>query len=132
MTNTQTRLEEIRERCEKADPAPWFFDGDNLLDQDKSWLIIGDDLLIRDSVGAFIAASRSDVPWLLELVDELRMNAAAVVDYHKGWDLQAKQERVFVSLELLTNLRDTLAKVEKTPPDLTARETRMLTAKGNE
>ena len=112
MTNTQTRLEEIRERCEKADPAPWFFDGDNLLDQDKSWLIIGDDLLIRDSVGAFIAASRSDVPWLLELVDELRMNAAAVVDYHKGWDLQAKQERVFVSLELLTNLRDTLAKLK--------------------
>jgi hypothetical protein len=56
MTNSD-RLQEIRERVEKATPGPWQPTDEELADY-------------RKADQYFIAASRADIPYLLQLVTE--------------------------------------------------------------
>jgi hypothetical protein len=58
MTNSD-RLQEIRERVEKATPGPWQPTDEELADY-------------RKADQYFIAASREDIPYLLQLVTEQR------------------------------------------------------------
>ena len=100
MTAIDTRLAEIRARAENATPGPWESDGGEISQhwsRPKPWLpVISTDVAcisycyggsasgVENKADAeFIAASRTDVPWLLGQV-ELRDKALeAVMALHK-------------------------------------------------
>ena len=70
---TRKRLEAIRRRCRAATPAPW------VAAPVGGWYAVsGTDGIAADLAepdraedAAFIAEARSDVPWLLDLVEAL-------------------------------------------------------------
>lgn len=79
-----TRLQEIRERCEKATPGPWHvlvgdLDGDEYCDGISTEREGHDDIVKTDSGvyppsladASFIASAREDVPFLLAEVERL-------------------------------------------------------------
>ena len=101
MTAIDTRLAEIRARAENATPGPWESDGGEISQhwsRPKPWLpVISTDVAcisycyggsasgVENKADAeFIAASRTDVPWLLDQV-ELRDKALeAVMELHQS------------------------------------------------
>ncbi len=70
MSDTQQRLEEIRKRVETADKEPWAASNANEL----------------------IRHAREDVPWLLGLVEESRINNPAVRLQVASMYVEAKEE----------------------------------------
>ncbi len=72
MTDDTYRLAQIRARVEAATPGPWDVNGDmcviHPIDDDDPELV-ADNLYSRDAT--FIAHSRQDIPYLLDLVGSL-------------------------------------------------------------
>jgi len=70
-------LAAIRERCEMATPGPWVYDNAEEItgiwypDEEESVFIVRGSDTINEEDAAFIAASRTDVPFLLKEVDVL-------------------------------------------------------------
>lgn len=90
MTNSD-RLQEIRERADKATPGPWEYNGGRSIDTPPihadeanygvpddgfeggyQFYCSADDGAWRYADGEFIAASREDIPWLLQHITEQR------------------------------------------------------------
>lgn len=80
MTDYAKRLEEIRARCEAATPGPWIIHvGFDRFSTNPgcygAYLEFGDYNVLAsamsDETKQFIAHSRSDIPWLLNLIQSL-------------------------------------------------------------
>ena len=77
----QTRLDAIRARCEAATPGPWTLEKmGRYEDHDECRIELADDSieLSRYENGEFVAASRTDVPDLLQKAQQLTAELAAM------------------------------------------------------
>lgn len=77
---TKLNLKEIRERCEKARPAPWIWSVNGSvrpivkLDDQGSYTSDGNDIHADEAGDAeFIAHARTDLPALLEWCERMRL-----------------------------------------------------------
>ena len=71
-----SRLEEIRKRYEAATPGPWetqstSISGERLLITEKHGTFSTRSVQMRAKDADFIAHSREDIPWLVEIVEKL-------------------------------------------------------------
>jgi len=79
----------IRERAEKATAGPWQYEQRDLPD-DIYMLLSDEDYTIAETamepLANFIAAARTDIPALLDTVEELRKQLGFAIDrQHREW-----------------------------------------------
>jgi hypothetical protein len=101
MTNTPTRLAQIRARADAATPGPWKDSGTNrgklIVSESDPWPVLelyGPDsehrVVARFRDLEFMADARTDIPWLLERVEALERErdeylAAVLSIANAGW-----------------------------------------------
>lgn len=131
MTLTDAEIAAIRERAELATRGPWLADTAGHLEiysqhEDEPSLIfvfdwVPDKGIETDGYGhlqemhpdlEFIAHSRTDIPALLETIEEMRGVIAAMVHDTAGWDIHGGDD-YFVSADLIDRARALLEKMER-------------------